>query len=226
MSDNVVVETPQKVKKTRAPKAEKVEKPKKVKVDKFNGYKIPSKAGPKSTKYIPHLYGMIKEAAPALLERDDVRTAFNNFVDCLRKYDDSLESWAPAKYSKYTTGIKLNEKDQYSYLKGLPCRFKGEYESWRNADTKKKLMEDSNDILKAYMPLYDLIKRDVVPYMEIKQWEITSKKDVERYHTAMERLERDIKGFEQSIINTRKTLCEYAERALKLQQPPTVTKFD
>ena len=42
----------------------------------------------------------------------------------------------------------------------------------------------------------------------------------------MEKLERDIKTYENSIIHTRKTLCEYAEKALKLQQPPVLTKFD
>jgi hypothetical protein len=231
MSDNVVETPVEKVKKTRAPKAEKpkkekVEKPKKVKVDKYNGFKVPAKTGPKSTKCVTHIYDMIKEAAPTLLERDDVRTAFNNFVDCLRKYDLELESWVPPKYNKYNAGIRINEKEAYSYLKGLPCRFKNEYDSWKSADLKKKLTEDSNDVLNTYKPLYDLIKRDVVPYMETKYWENKSKKDIEYYHNQMEKLERDIKTYENSIIHTRKTICEYAQKCLTLQTPPTLTKFD
>jgi hypothetical protein len=229
MSDNVETvpaTTTTKSTRTKKEKAPKVEKPKKVKVDKYNGFKVPAKAGPKSTKCVNHIYDMIKEGAPALLQRDDVRTAFNNFVDCLRKYDDTLESWAPAKYAKYTSGIMINESDKYSYLKGLTCRFKGEYDSWRNADIKKKMVDDANDVLNTYRPLYELIKRDIVPYMEIKQHEIKSKKDIEYYHTQMEKLERDIKVYEQSINHARKTMCEYAEKALKLQQPPTLTKFD
>ena len=230
MSDNVVVETPA-VKKTRAPKAEKpkkekVEKPKKVKVDKYKGFKVPAKTGPKSTKCVTHIYDMIKEAAPALLDRDDVRTAFNNFVDCLRKYDDTLESWAPVKYNKYNTGIKINEKDTYSYLKGLSCRFKYEYDTWKNTELKKQLVDDSNDIVNTYRPLYDLIKRDVVPYMETKHWENKSKKDIEYYHNQMEKLETAIKGYENSIAHTRKTICEYAQKCLALQTPPSLTKFD
>jgi hypothetical protein len=169
---------------------------------------------------------MIKEAAPTLLESDDVRTAFNNFVDCLRKYDDTLESWVPPKYSKYDSGIMLNEKDKYSYLKGLPCRFKGEYESWRNTDTKKKMMDDANDVLSTYRPLYDLIKRDIVPYMEIKHWELKSKKDIECYHRSMEKLENDIKVYERSIESHRKSISEYAKKCIALQTPPPVTKFD
>ena len=209
-------------------KTKRVAKPKvaKVKVDKYNGFKVPPKTGPKSTRYINHIYDIIKEAAPTLLERDDVRTAFNNFVDCLRKYDDTLESWVPAKYSKYTTGIKINEKDPYSYLKGLPCRFKGEYESWRNTDTKKKMMDDANDVLSTYRPLYDLIKRDVVPYMELKQYELTSKKEIEHYHRAMEKLENDIKVYERSIESHRKAISEYAAKCISLHNPPNLTKFD
>ena len=217
MSDNVV-ETPA-VKKTRAPKAEKPTKEKKVNVDKYNGFKVPAKAGPKSTGCVIHIYDMIKEAAPTLLERDDVRTAFNNFVDCLRKYDDLLESWAPTKYTKYDTGIKIIENDEYTYLRGLPCRFKNEHAAWKNADAKKKLIEDSNDVVSAYRPLYDLIKRDIVPYMETKYWENKSKKDIKYYHNQMEKLERD-------IVQTRKIICEYAQKCLALQTPPTLTKFD
>ena len=219
----------EKPKKEKVPKVEKEEKPKKqkkVKVDKYNGFKVPPKTGPRSTRCVNHIYDMIKEAAPTLLERDDIRTAFNNFVDCLRKYDDTFESWAPPKYNKYTTGVKIIENDKYSLLKGLTGRFKKEYDSWKDVDLKKKLLDDSNIILNAYRPLYELIKRDVVPYMDIKQWELKSKKDIDVYHKYMEKLERDIKTYEQSINQTRKIICEYAQKCLALQTPPNVTTFD
>ena len=250
MSDNVVIETPavttattttkskhlkkekvekvpkEKVPKEKAPKEEKPKKEKKVKVDKYNGFKVPPKTGPKSTRCVNHIYDMIKEAAPTLLERDDVRTAFNNFVDCLRKYDDTFESWVPPKYNKYMSGIKIIENDKYSLLKGLTGRFKTEYGSWEDVYLKKKYLDYSNIILDAYRPLYDLIKRDVVPYMDIKHWELKSKKDIDIYHKYMEKLEIAIKSYEQSINQTRKTICEYAQKCLALQTPPDVTKFD
>jgi hypothetical protein len=243
MSDNVVVETPTVttpvVKKTRAPKGEKpkkekvekpkkekVEKPKKVKVDKYNGFKVPPKSGPRSTRCVNHIYDMIKEADPTLLERDDVRIAFNNFVDCLRKYDTEIESWVPSKYNRYKTGIMIDENNKYSHLKGLPCRFKNEYSAYNNPDIKKQLTSDINAVLNAYKPLYELIKRNVVPYMEVKEWELKSKKDIDLYHKYMERLERDIKTYELSINQTRKSICEYAEKCLALQKPPNITTFD
>ena len=97
----------EKPKKEKVPKAEKAEKPKKEKVDKYNGFKVPARTGPSSTRCVNHIYDMIKEAAPTLLERDDVRTAFNNFVECLRKYDTEIESWVPPKYNRYSIGIKI-----------------------------------------------------------------------------------------------------------------------
>lgn len=215
--------------KVEKPKKEKIEKPKKekkVKVDKYNGFKVPPKSGPRSTRCVNHIYDMIKEAAPTLLERDDVRTAFNNFVDCLRKYDTEIESWVPPKYNRYSMGIKIDENNKYSHLKGLNCRFKNEYSAYNNPDIKKTLTNDTNVILNTYKPLYELIKRNVVPYMEIKDWELKSKKDIDVYHKYMEKLERDIKTYEQSINQTRKIICEYAQKCLALQTPPNITTFD
>ena len=219
----------EKVPKAEKPKKEKVpkaEKPKKEKVDKYNGFKVPARTGPSSTRCINHIYDMIKEAAPTLLERDDVRTAFNNFVECLRKYDTEIESWVPPKYNRYSIGIKIDETNKYSNLKGLTCRFKNEYSAYNNPEIKKKLTDDIIIILNAYKPLYELIKRNVVPYMEVKEWELKSKKDIDVYHKYMEKLERDVKTYEQCVNQTRKTICEYAQKCLALQTPPNITTFD
>ena len=208
------------LKKEKVEKAPKEKKTKKEKVDKYNGFKVPAKDGPKSTKAVSHIYDMIKEAAPTLLERDDVRTAFNNFIDYLRKYDDILESWRPSIYNKYSCGVKIDESNK-SYLHGLLFRY-DYYQQNKNG----LAYHHAIDVIGAYRPLYDLIKRDVVPYMEIKDWEIKSKKDIEYYHKQMEKMEQAIRAYENAIINTRKTMCDYAQRALALQTPPAVTKFD
>jgi hypothetical protein len=210
MSDNIETTT-----KSKMPKAKKEKKA--PKSDKYNGFKVPSKSGPITTKCVIHIYDMIKEAAPTLIERDDVRIAFNNFVDCLRKYDGVIESWIPSAKYKYNSGIKINENNKFEPLKGLACRFRYTYND---------ISESAKIILNAYRPLYDLIKRDIVPYMEIKHWEIRNKKDTEKYHKIIEKEERNIKTFEEAIQNARKVICEYAEKALALQTPPTVTKFD
>ena len=215
MSDTVV-ETKTKSKRTSKPK-----------VDKYNGFKIQPRTR-KVTKWTLYLYEMIKEAKPELLSVDLVKIAFNNLVECFIKYENNLETWAPQKYYKYRkdgNGIIL-KGDYYNMLNGIPGKWNYTWQQQNDPIIREQIKKDSKDIADTYTVLYELIKRDVVPYMETKQWEISSKKEIEYYHNQMEKLERDIKTYEQTIINTRKTLCEYAEKALKLSAPPILTKFD
>ena len=71
----------EKVEKVEKPKVEKpkVEKTVKTKVDKYNGFKVPDKKIP-STRWANHVYDIIKEARLELLQREDVRTAYNNLI--------------------------------------------------------------------------------------------------------------------------------------------------
>jgi hypothetical protein len=201
-------------------------KTKRQKVDKYNGFKVPTRTR-KSTKWTIYIYDMIKEAKSELLSIDPVKNAYNNLVDCLIKYDDTLETWVPAKYAKYSktgNGIIL-KNEYYSDLMGIPGKWNYTWQQQNDPIIKEQIKKDSKDITDTYTVLYELIKRDIVPYMETKQWEISSKREVEQYHNQIEKLEKDIKFYEQSIINTRKTICEYAQKALKLQEPPVLTKF-
>jgi hypothetical protein len=218
MSDNTPTATETKTKRVAKTKVAKT------KVDKYNGFKVPPKSR-SSTKWAFYIYDMIKEAKPALLENIAVRDAYNNLIDCLIKYEVKLETWIPAKYQKYSTGIKL-KKDGYTELNGIPGRWKYSWTEQNDPIIRPQMKAASEDIIKTYTILYDLIKRDVVPYMEIKDHEIKSKKDIEYYHRCMEKLENDIKTFERSITSHRKTLGEYAAKCIALQNPPNLTKFD
>ena len=201
--------------------SEQKTKAKKVKVEKYNGFKVNTRM--QSTRCIPHIYEMMKSANPTLLEREDVKKAFNDFVEFLIKYNDSFESTKPTKHNKYTTGVKLKIKKDY--LAELNFRFIYPQQSW-NSESIKKFDECSNEFLKYYTPLYDLIKRDVIPYMEIKDWEIKSKNMIEYYHRLIEREEVDIKRYELYINQSRSRMGEYAEKALVYHNPPETTKFD
>lgn len=215
MSDTVV-ET--KTKRTAKPKVAKV------KVDKYNGFKVPPKSRA-ATRWTIYIYDMIKEAKPELIENAAVKDAYNNLVECLIKYEGNIESWVPAKYRKYTMGIKpIN--DSYGFTHGFPLRWSYNWQQQNDPIARKELKEKSDDILTVYTVLYDLIKRDVVHYMEVKQHELTSKKDVEYYHRCMEKLENDIKVYERGIESYRKSICDYAKKCIALQTPPTLTKFD
>lgn len=201
---------------------QKTTKAKKVKVGKYNGFKVNTRM--QSTRCIPHIYEMMKAANPTLLEREDVKKAFNDFVEFLIKYNDSFQSTKPTKHNKYTTGVKLKiEKD---YLRELNFRFIYPQNKMWSPELTRKFDEYSNEFLKYYTPLYDLIKRDVIPYMEIKDWEIKSKNMIQYYHRLIEREEVEIKRYELYINQSRTRMGEYAEKALVYHNPPETTKFD
>jgi len=224
MSDTTTITDATKVKKSKKVAKPKEEKPK---VEKHGGFKVPAKSSRvKSTKWCYHIYDIIKEAAPTLIQREDVKIAYNNLIDCCFKYEDKLDTWIPAKYYRYTNGIKIDDnKSSYGYFKGLPIRFFNEY-GYHAPETKAEFKIISEDILKTHHILYDLIKKDVVNYMEIKHHEAKSKKDIEYYHNQMEKLEKDIKAWEGAIVHARKSIGDYAAKCIALQNPPVLTKFD
>lgn len=227
------------------------ESKKRVKKDKFNNFTIPPRNTTTYSKTVKHIYDMIHEAAPQLLERADVRDAFNTFVEFLKKYNNILTSWSNGQHYKYASGVKITDDS----LNCLNCRIYYGPDTWTadfikdteakwlsfihdkqsniqpnhllvsNVPTKKGIM-DSSDIINAYKPLYDLIKRDVVPYMEIKDWEIKSKKKIEYYHYLIERDEQNIKNLQKTIEKIRKNMSDNAESVLQLRIRPQVTVFD
>lgn len=222
-------------------KPKKETKPKKVKVDKFNGFKVParSSARHKSTPWAYHVYDIIKEAKPALLEREDVKVAYNNFVECLLKYEETdpnyrdygLTSWVPSKNYRYTMGIKPDGKvSSYgSYITDLPFRvsyIQYGVDRGRDETIREKTRKAYEDVINVYTILYDLIKRDVVPFIEIKAWEVSSKDTVNGYHRYMEHLEGEIKRWEAAIADNHRKIGEFAAKCVALQTPPEVTKFD
>ena len=130
--------------------SEQKTKAKKVKVEKYNGFKVNTRM--QSTRCIPHIYEMMKSANPTLLEREDVKKAFNDFVEFLIKYNDSFESTKPTKHNKYTSGVKLNIGK--AYLAELNFRFIYPQNKMWSSELTRKFDEYSNEFLTYYTPLY------------------------------------------------------------------------
>jgi hypothetical protein len=206
--------------------SEQVKAPKKPKVKK-NGFNVPLKSGAESTQFCYYMYTMIKETNLSLLEKDDIKTAYNNFVDCCKKYDENLITWVPEgddKYHRCITpyGVPIiphevqNSKYPFPF-KHLPMRWK-----YYMPD---KLQTEAEDIMNHYMVLYELIKRDVVPYMETKYWEITDKKRVEFLNSKIHKLEEEVKKYNEKLEEIQKLIYKCACEALKLQHPK-LTQFD
>ena len=218
-------------------KVEKVEKPKvektvKTKVDKYNGFKVPDKKII-TTRWTIHVYDMIKEARLELLQREDVRTAYNNLVECLRKYDGLLASYIPSKYSKYNSGIDFDYiANGVAVFNCHPFRWLPEHDytnhksnEQRDVNIKKKI-EFIVELEKVYTPLFDLIKRDVIPYMELKQHEINSKYTIQRLHYQMEKVERSIKMYENRVTELYKEMGKLSEEVIKSKELPKLTVFE
>ena len=225
--------------KEKVEKVEKVEKPKvekpktvKTKVDKYNGFKVPDKKII-TTRWTIHVYDMIKEARLELLQREDVRTAYNNLIDCLRKYDGLLESYIPSKYSKYNSGIDFDYiANGVAVFNCHPFRWLPEHDytnhksnEQRDVNIKKKI-EFIVELEKVYTPLFDLIKRDVIPYMELKQHEINSKYTIQRLHYQMEKVERSIKMYENRVTELYKEMGKLSEEVIKSKELPKLTVFE
>jgi hypothetical protein len=191
----------------------------KVKSDKYNGFKVPNKTDT-CTKWAIHIYNIIKEAKIELLSNILVKDAYNNLIVCLNKYKDTLESWIPAKYDKYTVGIK------YDSYKRMPFRWNYTFKEQDDPIISAHIKDNTLDIITTYMILYELIKRDVVPYMEQKEHDINNKKDIECYHRCIEKLERDIIIFENRIKSHRRSINTYVNTCIALQTPPSITNFD
>jgi len=207
-------------------KAESQEKPeKKQKKQKPAKCNLPGRNNHiKSLGWLRLIYSMMKQANKTLISNEAVITAFNKLYDCLLKYDGIIETKANVPhYSKYQNVIKLDDK-AYCNTRGIP----GAVVQLDLPNERRNAILD--DICATYQPLYDLIKRDVIPYLEMKTWEFNKKIDGKRYRRLIDHIETQIKQIqirtERQLMRRQDTIGRYAKYLVELQTPPVLTKFD
>ena len=169
---------------------------------------------------------MIKEAQQELLQRDNVRTAYNNLVECLRKYDGHLESYNPSKYQKYSSEIDIIKTGMIFNYNTFRWMSENDYANPQRKTIPEKKAEFITEFTKVYTPLFDLIKRDVINYMKLKQHEINSKYTIQRFHYQMERVEKSIKIYESRVTDLYKEMGRLSEGVIKCKEPPPLTVFE
>lgn len=130
----------------------------KVKRDKKK-WNVPLRNMPRSLLWTRHIYSMIRECDRTLLQRDDMRDAFNHLVQTLLDHNDVIRTSVPYPRKRYTSGIRLeSDFDAYDgirdYVHILPHTDRAHYR-----DTLRI-------IYAAYEPLYALLHDTVVPFME------------------------------------------------------------
>ena len=204
------------------------------KVDKYNGFKVPSNFS-RTLRWCNHIYTIIKEARQELLKRDDVRTAFNNLVDCLAKYEGSYISVRITQHMKYYSHIRIKstdplflthilhyDDDDWDMEPGWWCK----KEDFHSDEGLLKIQASRTDIMNTYAILYELIKRDVIPYMEIKFHQQVNERMSKYYRYRMKALESVIKTAEDKITKTQEKMVLYSQQYEELQIPPKLTVFD
>lgn len=188
----------------------------------------------KSYKTFPwtkHIYLLLKELCPHLLEQEPVITAFNAFITCLLKYRGQFQTYKPSTSNKYEACINVHYIDiTYSTnriytlkaLRGIPHRFHG--------ISQEQEQEISSDIYQHYSVLYEVMKRDIVPAMERKahairtaQYMTQSCKRIaqfdEQIKNIQKRCERDIQLVQNHILSLSTRMKEESEK------PCVVTTF-
>lgn len=209
---------------------------KKPKALKNHGFNVPKKNGPQCTIGCIYIYNMIKEANEGLVQREDVRDAYNNFVECCLKYTDNLYSHIPRKSVTYHHKLRpflgCDESTQ-TYCLPFGLRYPTSNNQIVNEENNKKKANAEKDILEKYTVLYELIKRDVIPYMELKSWEVTCKEETEQCNAQIRVYNERIKDWEELISrhqvyisNYQESIADLAQRALDAQKPPVLTSFD
>lgn len=197
------------------------------KKEKNNGFNVPVKSrAPTSTKWAIYIFEIIKEAAPQLLEREDVKTAYNSFVECLSLHSPSFRTTMPFKSNKYNVYNLIIDK-----VEKLPLYLDYNYTNY-NVSREERIKE-KDAIFNSYIPLYELIKRDVIPYMQQREHEQQKvsmtklyRRRMERNEERIKRLEASVRALQKQIEKEQKRVAEYATAIIKLDIPPEPVTFD
>ena len=137
----------------------------------------------RSLPWARHIYTMIRECDKALLQREDMRDAFNHLVHILLEHNEIIQSSAPYKFQRYTHGISVVNDNVVCYSNN---NIRG-YVQYLPHVTREQYVESLNAIYTAYQPLYVLLHDTVVPFMEQKYRELCKKRDLKIYQRARDK---------------------------------------
>jgi hypothetical protein len=177
---------------------------------------IPSKRSPiTSTRWMRHVYEMMVEANVTIT--DEIIHAYNNVVKCLKKYPQMSTS-TPMKSLRYQDGIELILSEHS--IRGIYMHF----EYTIPYDTRKVICQE---IMEIYIPLYELIKDTVVPFMKNKHLHLNAVKQLEKNKTQMiqlhEYVEQLIKNHERTLSTTYRSIEDKRKEIKRLEE--MVTKY-
>lgn len=128
----------------------------------------PTRTMARSLPWARYIYDLIHEhhrvCGSGLLQREDMRLAYNHFVKILTDHSHQLRTCPPLSPYRYRRGIHISELEHYI----IPI----------HTMSMKELMSIVRD---AYSPLYHMLLDNVVPYMERVVKEQQKKRDTKTF---------------------------------------------
>jgi hypothetical protein len=125
-----------------------------------------------------HIYTIIKECNPAFLQRTDIHAAYHHLMEGLLLYTPRImRSYEPYTNDKYHKGIHIQVIEELI----------GESISANNIVLRQEFQVAAIDIMARYSALYNLIKHEVVPYMERKSHEEKVEKEKKSHSQNLQR---------------------------------------
>lgn len=144
-------------------------------------FHVPQKgvSGYGGLKWGRHIYNGIKKMAPALLNDEAVMDAYNAFI-AVMAIEQPVYLGIPNGEYKYLHGISMEDHATIP----VHCTFMTHMGQYTSAELQAKKQKIITEYRAAYLPLYELIKRVIVPIIETQKVERRIKKLV-AYNTTM-----------------------------------------
>ena len=208
MTENTIAQSPIQEKKIKISK----------KKEKNMGFNVPKKTIENTSNlWGIYIFNIMKEASPKLLTRDDVKIAYNNLIEYLINCPINFKITVSfkRKTNKYSTTHMI-----ISDISNIPLNY--DY-TQRFKSPCKEIENENLNILKLYNSLYELIKDDVIPFMERQEKEQYKIKMTNCYRKKMDKIEEHLKKLQGSSVMLHKTiekqkkkLAEYATKIINL----------
>lgn len=172
-----------------------------------------------ATRWTVHLHRLIKEANPSLLKDPAVIIAFNTLTEVLLKHQEHVYGFGPCSRNKYLRGVNLDAHPDNPLMDICEIRWKfvlydkdtgrlvirSQYHRRLDGPPEdEKAVRD--EVISTYRVLFDLIKADVIPYMNRMASE-KEKRDTSRsIQNVMKKMERLQMDYDRTIENHHQTL--------------------
>ena len=141
-------------------------------------WNVPNRRAHPDNMWPRHIYTIIKECNPTFLQRTDIHAAYHHLMEGLVSYTPrTMRSGEPYVGDRYHQGIHIQVIEELIT----------EAISAQHNASRQEFQAAALDIMARYAVLYDLIKHEVVPYMERKSHEVKVEKEKKRHSQNLQR---------------------------------------